>query len=258
MDFARLATAVRAAEEFTPVRGNLRGFPLRHVYHFMPEQLRNMARQRAQGHAAPEARLVNAYSRWVAATEELFEATADLPEEEARKAAEAQRKTEAKRRAEEEEAQRQQAEEAKRTEDGRKQEEAEATRKAEEEARRQAEQEEEEAKRAEEEAERKKLEEESRRRLQEEKVALDLEQYDLQEKSRSPIRAIEYHLPPRIAVREKATVESPHILVLIDDPERSVIEPLFEKSCKGYWADIADSPRHSRRRLSLTEAAESK
>jgi len=37
-------------------------------------------------------------------------------------------------------------------------------------------------------------------------------------------------LPPRVAVREKAAVESPHILVLIDDPERTVIEPLFERS----------------------------
>jgi len=64
-------------------------------------------------------------------------------------------------------------------------------------------------------------------------VALDLELYDFSAKSTSLIRAtektIEDRLPPRIAVREKALVESPHILVLIDDPERTVIEPLYER-----------------------------
>jgi hypothetical protein len=64
-------------------------------------------------------------------------------------------------------------------------------------------------------------------------VALDLELYDFSAKSTSLIRAtektIEDRLPPRIAVRENALVESPHILVLIDDPECSVIEPLFQR-----------------------------
>jgi hypothetical protein len=35
-------------------------------------------------------------------------------------------------------------------------------------------------------------------------------------------------LPPRIQIRKDAKIESPHIMVLIDDENRTVIEPLFE------------------------------
>ena len=63
-------------------------------------------------------------------------------------------------------------------------------------------------------------------------VALDLEQYDFREGSATLIRATEGtivdRLPPRIKVRKDAPIELPHIMVLIDDPERTVIEPLFE------------------------------
>ena len=61
-------------------------------------------------------------------------------------------------------------------------------------------------------------------------AALDLEQYDFRKDSQSLIRATEGtiidRLPPRVAIREKALLEIPHILVLIDDPQLSVIEPL--------------------------------
>jgi hypothetical protein len=61
-------------------------------------------------------------------------------------------------------------------------------------------------------------------------LALDLEQYDYNKGSRSLIRATEgtivERLPPRMRIREGAKLELPHILVLIDDPERSVIEPV--------------------------------
>jgi hypothetical protein len=61
-------------------------------------------------------------------------------------------------------------------------------------------------------------------------LALDLEQYDFQKGSQSLIRATEgtilERLPPRMRIREGAPLELPHILVLIDDPERTVIEPL--------------------------------
>lgn len=61
-------------------------------------------------------------------------------------------------------------------------------------------------------------------------LALDLEQYDYNKGSRSLIRATEgtivERLPPRMKIREGAPLELPHILVLIDDPLRSVIEPL--------------------------------
>jgi hypothetical protein len=64
-------------------------------------------------------------------------------------------------------------------------------------------------------------------------VALDLEQYDYRPGADSLIRATEGtildRLPPRIRVREKAHIELPHIMVLIDDPEKTVIEPLCER-----------------------------
>lgn len=64
-------------------------------------------------------------------------------------------------------------------------------------------------------------------------VAIDLEQYDFNKGSQTLIRATEGtivdRLPPRIKVRQDAAIELPHIMVLIDDPERSVIEPLFDK-----------------------------
>ena len=61
-------------------------------------------------------------------------------------------------------------------------------------------------------------------------LALDLEEYDYNKGSSSLIRATEGtivdRLPPRMKIREGATIELPHILVLIDDPNRTVIEPL--------------------------------
>jgi hypothetical protein len=61
-------------------------------------------------------------------------------------------------------------------------------------------------------------------------LALDLEQYDYNKGSRSLIRATEgtiiERLPPRMRIRQGARLEVPHILVLIDDPARTVIEPV--------------------------------
>jgi hypothetical protein len=48
-------------------------------------------------------------------------------------------------------------------------------------------------------------------------------------------------LPPRIEIRKDAPLESPHIMVLIDDPQKTVIEPLFttlEKYAKVYDTDL--------------------
>lgn len=65
-------------------------------------------------------------------------------------------------------------------------------------------------------------------------VALDLEKYDFSKGSQSLIRATEGtiidRLPPRMKIRRGAPVELPHILVLLDDPEETVIEPLVEKA----------------------------
>ena len=63
-------------------------------------------------------------------------------------------------------------------------------------------------------------------------VSLDLEQYSYEEGSETLIRTTEgtdpQRLPPRVAIRRDAPLELPHIIVLIDDPARTVIEPLFE------------------------------
>lgn len=64
-------------------------------------------------------------------------------------------------------------------------------------------------------------------------LGLDLEQYDYNKGAQSLIRATEGtildRLPPRIKVRQNAPIELPHIMVLIDDPQRTVIEPLFNE-----------------------------
>ena len=65
-------------------------------------------------------------------------------------------------------------------------------------------------------------------------VALDLEQYDYTPGAQSLIRSTEGtildRLPPRIKVRQNAPIELPHIMVLIDDPDKTVIEPLFNEN----------------------------
>ena len=67
-------------------------------------------------------------------------------------------------------------------------------------------------------------------------LALDLESYDFNKGSQTLIWASEgtilERLPPRIKIRQGAPLEVPHILVLIDDPARSVIEPLAARKAK--------------------------
>ncbi|MFM8368463.1 MAG: DUF1015 domain-containing protein, partial [Chloroflexota bacterium] len=67
-------------------------------------------------------------------------------------------------------------------------------------------------------------------------LCLDLERYDYNKGSSSLIRATEGtivdRLPPRIKIREGAMLEFPHILVLIDDPNKTVIEPLTDAKAK--------------------------
>ncbi len=82
-------------------------------------------------------------------------------------------------------------------------------------------------------------------------VALDLELYDFQEGSETLIRATEGtivdRLPPRIKVRKDAPIELPHIMVLIDDPQKTVIEPLFDISLeKVYDFDLMMESGHVR------------
>ncbi len=67
-------------------------------------------------------------------------------------------------------------------------------------------------------------------------LCLDLECYDYNKGSSSLIRATEGtivdRLPPRMKIRQGAAMELPHILVLIDDPNRTVIEPLTSVKSK--------------------------
>ena len=67
-------------------------------------------------------------------------------------------------------------------------------------------------------------------------VALDLERYDWRPGARALVRATEAtvpeRLPPRLRVREGAALELPHVLVLIDDPEETVIGPVCEAAAR--------------------------
>ncbi len=62
-------------------------------------------------------------------------------------------------------------------------------------------------------------------------LAIDLEAYDYRKGSSSLIRATEAtvleRIPPRVAIRRGASIELPHVMLLIDDSARSVIEPLI-------------------------------
>ena len=67
-------------------------------------------------------------------------------------------------------------------------------------------------------------------------LSVDLECYDYRKGASSLIRATEAtvveRIPPRVAIRRNAEVELPHVMLLIDDPERTVIEPLMN-DCDG-------------------------
>ena len=59
---------------------------------------------------------------------------------------------------------------------------------------------------------------------------VDLEQYDYEPGAVTPVRATEgtvlSRIPPRVAVRKNAPIELPHVMLLADDPNETVIEPL--------------------------------
>lgn len=65
---------------------------------------------------------------------------------------------------------------------------------------------------------------------------IDLEEYDFNKGSTSSVRATEAtvieRIPPRIKVREGAELELPHIMILIDDENKTVIEPVSESKDK--------------------------
>jgi hypothetical protein len=64
-------------------------------------------------------------------------------------------------------------------------------------------------------------------------AALDLDLYEFAAGNSAPIRATELtiveRIPPRLKIRRAASLELPHILVLMDDPDFSVVEPLAQQ-----------------------------
>lgn len=62
---------------------------------------------------------------------------------------------------------------------------------------------------------------------------IDLEMYDYNKGSKSQVRATEAtvasRIPPRVKIRKNAPLELPHIMILIDDPKKTVIEPLLSR-----------------------------
>ena len=65
-------------------------------------------------------------------------------------------------------------------------------------------------------------------------LAVDLDCYDYRKGASALIRATEAtvveRIPPRVAIRRDACIELPHVMLLIDDANRTVIEPLIGKS----------------------------
>lgn len=63
---------------------------------------------------------------------------------------------------------------------------------------------------------------------------IDLEDYSYVKGADTFIRATEQtvldRIPPRVNIRKDASIELPHIMLLIDDPKRTVIEPLSDKT----------------------------
>lgn len=74
-------------------------------------------------------------------------------------------------------------------------------------------------------------------------VEIDLETYEYRKGAHSLVRptemTVEERIPPRLRVRQKAAVELPHIMLLIDDPDCTVIEPLME--AKNQYQQIYDT-----------------
>ena len=62
---------------------------------------------------------------------------------------------------------------------------------------------------------------------------IDLEAYSYAQGARQAIRpserTVEERIPPRMAVRRGARLETPHIMMLADDPGCTLIEPIGEK-----------------------------
>jgi uncharacterized protein (DUF1015 family) len=107
-------------------------------------------------------------------------------------------------------------------------------------------------------------------------AAIDLDAYDWRPDSTAPIRATEAtivdRIPPRMEIRRDAPIESPHIMLLVNDPGKTLIEglgsrvsgraPLYSTelmldsgSIKGWTVDREDDLAYAERALAaLAEA----
>ena len=81
--------------------------------------------------------------------------------------------------------------------------------------------------------------------------AIDLEEYEYYKGSESQVRATEAtvieRIPPRIKIRKGAKIELPHIMILIDDAKKRIIEPLAEHKAeftKLYDFDLMEGGGH--------------
>ncbi len=84
-------------------------------------------------------------------------------------------------------------------------------------------------------------------------VAIDLEAYDWKEGTKAKIRAteatIKERIPPRKAIRENAELETPHIMLLVNDKSRALVEKTgeaakAESGAKLYDGDLMLSGGH--------------
>jgi hypothetical protein len=62
---------------------------------------------------------------------------------------------------------------------------------------------------------------------------VDLECYDYKEGTKPLIRTTEKtilsRIPPRVKIRKNASLEFSHVMLLVDDPKKEIIEGLFQK-----------------------------
>lgn len=62
---------------------------------------------------------------------------------------------------------------------------------------------------------------------------IDLEQYDFHPEHKTLVRSTEgtvlSRIPPRVEIRKGAKLESPHVMLLFDDPEHRILEPLYHR-----------------------------
>lgn len=80
---------------------------------------------------------------------------------------------------------------------------------------------------------------------------IDLEDYDYNKGSHSLIRATEQtvleRIPPRVKIRRDAALELPHVMLLVDDPSLTVIEPIAkvkDSLKKAYDFDLMQGGGH--------------